>query len=204
MNLGVLKAAEAEFLGRYPRGFDDPAMVEIGRKHKVPQMVEKARELFVPGHFEQPDVITSGLVKIVSQSSMVSVFEKPRFRDFMGLLSADEKDLLVAGWYERLHGNERAGFEMVLDLMATGKIAKWTLMSICPVYFNPRHEVFVKPTTAKRIISALELDHLHYQPRPDWAFYSGFREAINTIKQEVDPGLSPNNAAFTGFLMMTL
>ena len=204
MRLEVLKAAEADFLTRYPEGFADPEIQAIGKKHKVPQMVEKTRERFAPGQFERPEVIAEALVKTVSQSSMVSVFEKPKFRDFVRLLNEDERDLLVDGWHERLHGNHRAGFDTVLDLMVARKLAKWTLMSICPVYYDPGYEVFVKPNTAKAIVRALELDHLHYRPRPDWDFYAGFRDAVNDMKSRVDPSLSPNNAAFTGFLMMTL
>jgi hypothetical protein len=62
----------------------------------------------------------------------------------------------------------------------------------------------VKPTTAKGIIRKLELDHLIYNPRPSWAFYEAYRETINEMKTRVHPSLSPNNAAFTGFLMMSL
>jgi hypothetical protein len=83
-------------------------------------------------------------------------------------------------------------------------MAKWTLMSITPVYFKPEDEVFVKPTTAKGIIKYLELDELDYKPQPSWGFYSLFRDTINELKTRVDPGLSPSNAAFTGFLMMSL
>ena len=65
-------------------------------------------------------------------------------------------------------------------------------------------EAFVKPSTARKIVSFLELEDLQYHPRPDWSFYVGYRKLILNIKKQVDPSLTPNNAATTGFLMATL
>ena len=61
----------------------------------------------------------------------------------------------------------------------------------------------MKPTTTKNVIRQFELDDLVYKPRPSWDFYARYRDAIETMKGAVSPTLSPNNAAFTGFLMMT-
>jgi hypothetical protein len=84
------------------------------------------------------------------------------------------------------------------------RLAKWSLISICPVYFSPQEAVFVKPTTAKGVIAHFELDELHYRPQPYWEFYTGYRSIIQEMKSLVDPCLSPNSAAFSGFLMMSL
>ncbi len=46
MNFEKLKAAEAQFLQLYPLGFDDPEMQKIGKKHKMPQMIEQCQNLF--------------------------------------------------------------------------------------------------------------------------------------------------------------
>ena len=63
--------------------------------------------------------------------------------------------------------------------------------------------MFVKPTTTKGVIKTFELDDLVYHPRPTYDFYVRYRDAIDEMKSHVDASLSPNNAAFTGFLMMT-
>ena len=73
-----------------------------------------------------------------------------------------------------------------------------------PFYFAPKREAFVKPTTAKKIIARLEVKGLDYRPRPDWAFYDGYRKLIGEVKQHLDPSLTSNNAGITGFLMFTL
>jgi len=90
-----------------------------------------------------------------------------------------------------------------VDILAEGKLAKWRLVTICLLYYRPDREVFVKPTTTKNVIRQFELDGLVYSPRPSWNFYSDYRDAIEAMKSQVSPTLSPNNAAFTGFLMMS-
>lgn len=35
-------------------------------------------------------------------------------------------------------------------------------------------------------------------------FYEGYRDLILDMKSKVDPSLAPSNAAFSGFLMMSL
>ncbi len=193
MNLSRLKKMEADFLSRYPGGFADPEMVAISKKHKMNAMVELTQEAFQEKYFEQPHIILNNLVKVISRSSMISMFEKPKFKSFINGLSVLEGELLVEGLFSRLHDREQQGFETVLDIMKTGKLAKWSLISICPAYFQPLTEVYVKPTTAKGIIRELELDGLDYKPMPDWHFYKRFRQLVNEMKQEVDPSLSPSN-----------
>ena len=142
--------------------------------------------------------------KMVSRSSMVSLFEKPKFRDFVNSLHHQHETILAQGLREMLHGNQEQGFNMMLDVLISGKMAKWSLISVLPVYYKPFDEVFVKPTTAKGVILQYELDSLVYKPRPSWEFYQEFRSIINEMKSRVDSRLAPNNAAFTGFLMMSM
>jgi hypothetical protein len=92
----------------------------------------------------------------------------------------------------------------VLEVLKIGKLAKWSLMTICQSYYHPQSEVFVKPTTAKDVIEYFEISHLHYHPKPTWGFYSEYRAVINDMKSKVDPSLSPYNIAFTGFLMRSM
>ena len=132
------------------------------------------------------------------------MFEKPKFRDFArSLLSADRKTL-AGGLEELLHGNEQTGFETLLEILKSGRLAKWSLMTICQAYYRPQVEVFIKPSTAKGIIECFELKNLQYKPTPTWAFYDDYRAAINEMKSKVDASLSPYSVAFTGFLMRSM
>ena len=205
MNLEKLKQAERAFLQRFPGGFDNPEMIATRvKKHKPDQMIALARESFARENFRSPDLIVQNMVKLINRSSVISVFEKPRFRDFANALPSQEREFLSRGMQELLYGDEQTGFEMVLDLLKSGKVAKWSLMTVCQTYFHPQRDVFIKPTTVKGVIAHFELEGLHYKPTPSWAFYEAYRFAFYAMKSKVDPSLSPTNAAFSGFLWMTI
>jgi hypothetical protein len=204
MNLEKLREAEANFLQRYPGGFDDPAMQAVRKKHNVDKLVQFTRDSLTRANFNRPEFIADTLLKIVSRSSMVSRFEKPRFRDFIGSLNSHEKQALADAFESRLRGRKQQGFEQVLGMLLPHKLARWSVISVVPFYYAPQREVFVKPTTARGILSVFEVDNLHYKPTPSWDFYCGYRDLITGIGQQVAPSLSPNNAALTGFLMMSL
>jgi hypothetical protein len=205
MNLIKLKEAEKAFLHRYPGGFENPEIVAIRvKKHKPDQMIALAQESFSKGKFERPELIVQNMTKIISRSSIISVFEKPRFRDFANGLSPEARDFLSTGLDQLLHGNEQTGFEMMLDLLKSEKLAKWSLMTVCQTYFYPQRDVFIKPTTVKGVIEYFALENLHYKPTPSWAFYEAYRSTFLEMKTKVDRSLSPTNPAFSGFLWMTV
>jgi hypothetical protein len=204
MNLGKLKQAEEAFLHRYPGGFDNPEIMSIRqKKHNVDKMIVFAQECFSKRNFRLPDQIIQNMVKMVGRSSVISVFEKIRFREFADALFPEEKKLLSRGLEELLHGNEQRGFETTLDLLKSRKLAKWSLMTICQTYFHPQRDVLVKPTTVKGIIQYFELKELQYKPTPSWDFYDAYRSTIHEMKSTVDGSLSPTNAAFSWFLMLS-
>lgn len=205
MNLEKLKQAEASFLAQYPEGFADPGLAPIRKKHNVDKLTEFAQANLTRSHFNRPEHIAETLVKIISRSSMVSMFEKPRFRDFVATLNSHEKEHLAFAFEKRLYGRaKRPGFDEVREMLAYHKIAKWPLVSAIPYYFAPKKEAFVKPTTAKGIIAFLEVEGLQYKPMPSWEFYRGYLKVLDQVKQEVHPSLSPSYAALSGFLMVSL
>lgn len=205
MKLERLKQAEAAFLARFPDGFADAGLERVRKSHNVDRLAAFVRENLTTAAVGQHDKLADTLVSIVGRSSMVSRFEKPPFREFVGSLDSRKRRRLADAFEKRLFGRrKREGFQEIVDLFAEYKLARWSLVSAVPFYFSPSNEAFVKPTTAKKIIRHLEVDDLHYRPRPDWEFYDGYRKLIAEIKKHVDPSLTPNNAATTGFLMATL
>ncbi|HEU0291407.1 MAG TPA: hypothetical protein VFR47_01650 [Anaerolineales bacterium] len=204
MNLERLKQAEAAFLRRYPGGFDNPEITAIRRKkHNVDKMVAFAQENFSKKNFKLPGQIVENVVKVVSKSSVLSVFEKPKFRDFAFSLSSKDRNLLASGIEELLHGREQMGFETILHLLSSQKLAKWPLMTICQTYYHPQRDVFVKPTTVKGIIEYFELTNLQYKPTPSWTFYDAYRSSLHEMKSKVDTSLAPTNLAFSWFLLLS-
>jgi hypothetical protein len=205
MNLQKLKQAEARFLAQYPEGFADPGLEPVRKKHNVAKLTEFAQANLARQDFNRPEHVAETLVKIISRSSMVSMFEKPRFRDFVRSLNSHEKEHLAFAVEKRLHGRaKRSGFEEILGMLSHYKLAKWSLVSAVPYYFSPNREAFVKPTTAKGIIAFLEVDGLHYKPTPSWAFYTAYRKVLDDVRKEVNPSLTDNYAALSGFLMTAM
>ena len=96
MNYKKLMQAEAQFLQMYPGGFADPELQVIGKKHRVDKMTLMAQEVLAKNRFRQPHALLDDLIKLVSRSSMVSLFEKPKFRDMVNSLGQDERDIFVS------------------------------------------------------------------------------------------------------------
>ena len=203
MNQQKLYEAEALFFTQYPGGFDDPGLDGVRKKHNVDKVTEFAKQQLAKKNFSQPAQILDAMTKIVTRSSMISMFEKPKYRDFVNGLSRTDRGVLSDGYQKLIHGNQEKGFNQVLDVLSEAKLAKWSLMTIAMYSYRPQKEVFVKPTTTKNVIRHFEVEGLEYKPRPSWAFYKAYRELITNMKAQVHPSLSPNNAAFTGFFMMT-
>jgi hypothetical protein len=128
MNLEKLKLAEQAFLSSYPGGFDDPAMLQITKRHSMDKLVAFAQESFSKDCYSHVDQTVENMVKAVSRSSMVSMFEKPKFRDFVARLDRPQRGYMVDSLIEFLHGDQQTGFEALVDLLGTEKIAKWSLL----------------------------------------------------------------------------
>jgi hypothetical protein len=204
MNLIKLKQAEEVFLQRYPGGFGNQEIMTIRKKrHNVDKMIVLTQDKFSERSFRFPDQVLQTMVKVISSSSVIALFEKPRFKDFIYDLSSKDRVLLSDGLKELLHGEEQTGFEIILDILKSRKLAKWSLLTICQAYFHPQRDVFVKPTTAKDIIGYFELKNLKYKPTPSWSFYDEYRAMIQEMKLEVDASLSPTNLAFSWFLLLS-
>lgn len=205
LNYQKLREAEAQFLQTYPGGFSDPGLASIKKKHPIEKLTQYAQQNLTRENFNRPELITEALVKIVSRSSMVSMFEKPKFRDFVKALNSHEKQALADAFEKRLYGRQKKrGFEEILGMLSHHKMAKWSVISVVPFYFAPEKEAFVKPTTAKGILSFLEIEDFVYKSTPSWEFYRAYVALLDVIKKEVVPTLSPNYAALTGFMMTTM
>lgn len=205
MNVARLREAEAAFLERFPLGFMDPGLAPIRKAHNVDRLAAFAKDNVNQLTVSQPGKLSEVLVRIVARSSMVSRFEKAPFRECVDSLGPKDRQRLADAFEKRLYGRrKREGFEELVDFFARFKLARWSLISALPFYVAPKQEVFVKPTTAKKIVALLEVEHLDYRPRPDWAFYDGYRKLILEIKNHLDPSLTPHNAAITGLLMFSL
>ncbi len=202
MKLEKLKIMEEHFFETYPKGFEDEYFVPMLKRHNVEKLSAFTQEVFTKEKFSYPEEIVVNMTKVVSNSSMISLFEKPRFRDAMLAMSLERKDMLSIGLEEMLHGSFKKGFNIMLDILVEEKQAKWSLISVIPYYFSPKKHFFIKPTTTKNILKYFEVEDMVYKPRPSYEFYRDYTKMLNTFKKEVNKKLGDNNAKFTGFLMM--
>lgn len=91
LDVNKLHQAQADFLSQYPGGFSNPAMIEIGKKHRMDKMVSMAKECFSKTACSNVTATADNMVKVVSRSSMVSMFEKPKFKGLYNGLMAMKK-----------------------------------------------------------------------------------------------------------------
>lgn len=204
MNINKLIRLESDFLLHYPLGFNSEEMIEIRKKHNLNKVSSYLKKVCSKENLKLGLSVYGDIIKVVSRSSMVSVFEKMKFRDLAKELDDIEKHFLLDSIYELIHGDEKMGFNMMISLLEPYKLAKWTILTVWRAYWNIEYDVFVKPTTVKKIINYLELEDIKYTPKANYEFYHKYRIYINELKQHVIPSLKPNNPAFSGFLMMTI
>lgn len=204
MNYKKLKILELNFLAVHKEGFNSEEMKQISKKHNVQKVETFVKETCSIDNLLNNYKAIDDIVKIVSKSSMVSVFEKMKFRDLMKELNEIEKQLFVDAIFENIHGDEEKGFRELYNLLEPYKLAKWPLITVFRAYYNLNYDVFIKPTTVKKVIKYLELDDITYTSKPNFDFYQKYRSYINLIKMKVDISLRPNNPAFSGFLMINI
>ncbi|MEZ5450914.1 MAG: hypothetical protein R3E89_18760 [Thiolinea sp.] len=141
MQLEKVFELQALFLERYPQGFNDPDISKIAKKHNVPKCTELAQTAFAPGQFSLSGPVLDSMIQLVAKSSMVSLFEKPRFRDDVRAMLPDEQLALVHALQELLHGRQEQGFERMVEQLAPLKLAKWSLLSLFPFYYQEKYTV---------------------------------------------------------------
>jgi len=205
MNLHKLQEAEAYFLELYPQGVEDVGLQPIIKRHNTAKIGEQVREMFAKENFTQPDIICENFVKIVSKSTLISLFEKPKVRDMIKAMRMERRDMLCIGLYEMLYGDQKEGFETMVEVLSFYSLAKWPIITLIPYYFYRDKEFFIKPTTTKNIIAFFEIESLVYKPKPSYEFYVQYKKILESMKANVGEKIShDDNAAFTGFLMMAM
>ena len=205
MNLDKLKRLELDFLHQYPEGFYGEDMKKIAKKHNLSKHVEYIHKVCSEENFKKGIKIFNDVAKVVQKSSMVSVFEKVKYRDMISDFDQHEKAMFLEAVYELIHGNEKSGFNQMIAVLTPYKLAKWPLVTVWRAYYYSAKDVFIKPTTVKKVITYLELEDIKYTPKVNYPFYRKYRTYLNKLKKNVEhKSLKPNNPAFSGFLMVTI
>lgn len=204
MNINKLKILESKFFAIYPGGFENEVLRKISKKHNFVKISDYVKEVCSKESLKKGVEAIDGIMKVVSKSSMVSVFEKMRFRDLVKEFDLTEKALVVGAVYDLLHGDEEEGFTDLYNLLAPYKLAKWPILTVFRAYYYSSTDLLIKPTTVKKILKYLEITDIEYSPKASYSFYDKYRSHINHLKLKVDSRLSPSNAAFSGFMMISI
>ena len=198
-----LEELKAHFYELYPNGFDDAALIAVKKRHNIPKMGELVHEMFHKDNFKDVDLICQNYATVVSRSSLVSLFEKPKVKDMVKSFNMMQKDIFSIALYELLFGDKEDGFESLVDFLADFGLAKWSLVSLIPYYYYRDEEFFIKPTTTKNIIQYFDIKNVVYKPRPNYTFYREYKKILEKMKKIAKLGVD-DNAAFTGFLMLSM
>ena len=204
MNLEKLKDVETEFLLQYPKGFEDAVFFPTMKKFDPSKLEAFTKENLKKENFSNPNLLIDSFFQIIQKSVLVSLFDKLKFRDMKDNLTSYEKDMLSIEIYELLHGNQKNGFEGLVEFLSQYNLAKWTIISVILYYNNRQKEYFIKPTTTKNVIKYFEIKDLVYKPTPSFEFYDSYKKVLNEMKKNVHKSLYPDNAAFTGFLRIVM
>ncbi|ATP29903.1 hypothetical protein CR207_16820 [Chromobacterium violaceum] len=181
-------AIDADFLARFPGGFQDPDWQTLARRHKSYAKAEALcqRELTrgkLDAALESGKLTdaTQACRQIISLATTVSTFEKIAFRNYM-----DNRDLnlpFVQALRDALHDFGPASFETYVDTLAMARMdpkanaAKWPIVSCFLACFDPQRHVCIKPTTVKKVAARLGVD-IHYRSRPNYECYLAVQRMV--------------------------
>ena len=198
-----LEDLEENFFAIYPEGFNDEELVKLGKRHSVYKRSEEVHKAFSKENFTIPDQICQSFADIVSKSSLISYFEKPKVKKMITTMSSEQKDIMSIGLYELLYGDKKDGFESLVEVLSFHNLANWSLVTLIPYYYYRDSEFFIKPTTTKNILKYFEIDQPVYKPKPSYEFYKAYTKLLQLLKKISKLDID-DNAGFTGFFMLSL
>ena len=181
------------FLLRFPQGFADEEFKNSAKRHRTSdKILAIIKNDFDVASLQREDTYQINknialILKIVTMSSMISVFEKVAFRNYL----ADSKihETFLQALYDLITKKDHESFDnfvCVLNLRkreTNKRVATWPLVTFFLLYFDEYHEIFIKPNTIKRLIKLLEFD-VEYVSYPNYETYQKIKEMVETYKKQ--------------------
>jgi hypothetical protein len=182
------------FISLFPLGLQDKKWLDLGKRHQnaylrlVDLFKQELSKQNIEDHLEKGDYkyIAEQATKVIQKSTMVSLFEKIAFRNFIEQTSIhrDFADSL----YALLYNDYKKNFAQFVGVLGSLKdyknanAAKWTVVSAFLCHSNPYEHVFIKPTTVKNIALFLGID-ISYNSSPNIETYEKVRNMILDYKK---------------------
>ncbi|MGL4382375.1 MAG: hypothetical protein ACRCTA_01510 [Bacilli bacterium] len=180
------------FLNFFPNGLNDASFTELGKKYrssnKVLSLIKEytLTDLLLSDSYHLNNNIAF-ITKIVTLVPMVSTFEKIAFKNYIN--HSDVQVEFCLKLYALITNNNQANFEAFIDHLCLKKnerncnAAKWPIITFFLAYFNEDREVFIKPTTTKKLANVLGYD-IKYQAYPNYQTYTLVKEMILDYKKQ--------------------
>jgi len=99
-----LQVLQNTFFSIYPDGFNSPEFQHLEKKHKLTKTNKKIHEIFNSNIINNDIEFLDAITKILSSSSIISVFEKIKFRNFMKEIHTEQKNNMSQAIKELLMG----------------------------------------------------------------------------------------------------
>ncbi len=186
------KVIDNQFLEKFPNGFDNPMWNELGKKHNPNKIFNIFNNEFSEHSFKALlkdkayEEICEIALKLVKTASVVSVFEKVAFTNFIKYETTPE---FCNALFNFLYAYNDEAFETFVLLLAKHKnqknanAAKWPIVSFFKSYQDPDNFVLVKPNTVKAVAKVLDYD-ISYQSYPNVTTYNKILEMVKSYKKD--------------------
>lgn len=180
------------FLQKFPDGLNDELWIDMGKKHKTIKITEKLNDQLSKQNFKMLitkkdyQTICDLSLKLLRQSTMISVFEKVAFANY--LAHDDIKKDFSLSLFDFMYKFGEDSFKNFVLTLARHKkekncnACKWTVVTFFKAYQDTNNYIFVKPTSIKAISNALHTE-IGYTPYPN---YETYMKAYNMVKEYRD------------------
>lgn len=186
------KLIENQFLELFPNGTNDDEWKRLGKKHDPTRVINLINDDLSKENLDhllalkQYDVICDIASEVIKKATVVSVFEKIVFKNFVSYTKTNEE--FANALYNFLHNYSEESFNQFVyslsltkNLVKNSNSAKWPVVSVFKAYQDRNKYVFVKPTTVKSIAKYLDFD-IKYTSYPTYETYQLVSKMINDFR----------------------
>ncbi len=184
---------DEEFLLRAPEKFNDPLWKQAIKIFETPKKIsdlyqadlsiKRLEELI---EWEEYGAIALSIQKLISNSNVISRFEKVAFTNFIN--EKDTHQPLAIAMYDFLYYFDENAFTNMVNVLGMYKhdkdmnVLKWPIITLFNSYRDPDNFILIKPNTVKSISKAFSIN-FSYTPNPN---YNTYLNVLDFVKKYRD------------------
>lgn len=183
-----------KFLRYYPKGFSDPAYLELERDYKW-QAHKKWMSKLNKDEFQRLlraeafEEIAARAVAIESRTNLLFSFEKMALRDAVKRPAGARS--FAKGLFEFLHSKKPLKHRFATWCEAVAglprrqtRVLTWPAVTVFGFIAQPRQHFFFKPMVTRRAADRYG-NALEYTPRPQWETYIGTLKFVRSVRRDL-------------------